>query len=335
MSCLNDIIRSLEYIHDNINNNLTLEECSKVALLAKPYYSKMFTFYIGETPMKYIQKQKLLYSAKSLFGSVKIVDIALDSGYHSHEAFTRAFKKEFGLSPLEYQRLHQIVIMSLEELNELECAFLFHSNDVYMRKGSDIFKGHEEIKNSLIEKGYINREKMEWTIEGKQLSEKLYFNSTSAILQSYKTSNNSEECYQFTRKIVKISRLLFFKLAYELYENGFTSGMEIGSCGSNCFKCKAFLATIEDDNDLRVEYVNEMREQGVYIDTDEVYCFGCMSSMRASFCDAGCPWKPCCKKHNASRCVVCDCYICENLNEMFRHLPDFKSNLERSCDKRE
>jgi hypothetical protein len=55
--------------------------------------------------------------------------------------------------------------------------------------------------------------------------------------------------------------------------------MEIGSCGSNCFECKAFLATIEDDNDLRIEYVNEMEKQGVNIKKDDVYCFGCKSNM--------------------------------------------------------
>jgi AraC-type DNA-binding domain-containing proteins len=297
MSCLNDIFRSVEYIQNNINNNLTVDECSKVALLAKPYYSKMFSFYIGETPMKYIQKQKLLYSAKCLFGSKKIVDIAMDPGYQSHEAFTRAFKKEFGMSPTEYRSLNQTVVMPIDELNELECAFLFHSNEMYIRKGSDIFKGHKEIQKSLIEKGYIYGEKIEWSIEGKQLSEKYHYDCTCAILQSYKKLNDFEACYQYTKKIVNISRLLFFKLAYELYENGFTSGVEIGSCGSNCFECKAFLATIEDDDDLRMEYMNEMERQGVYIRKEDIYCFGCMSKMRASFCHTRCQRKPCCDKH--------------------------------------
>lgn len=211
MSCLNDIFRSIEYIQNNINKDLTVDECSKVALLAKPYYSKMFTFYIGETPMGYIQKQRLLNSAKYLFGSEKVVDIALNSGYQSHEAFTRAFKREFGMSPMEYRNLHLTVLMPIKELNELECAYLFHSNDVYIRKGSNIFKGHEEIQKSLIRKGYINEEQKEWTIEGKQLSEKYHYDCTSAILQSYKISNESEVCYQFTKKLVEISRLLFYK----------------------------------------------------------------------------------------------------------------------------
>lgn len=162
--------------------------------------------------MKYIQKQKLLNSAKCLFGNNKVVDIALDAGYQSHEAFTRAFRKEFGMSPIEYRNLNRTVIMTIEELNELECAFLFHSNEIYKRKGANIFKGHEEIQESLMNKGYIDREKKEWTIEGKQLSEKCSYDCTYAIMQSYKISNKSEACFQYTKKIVKISRLLFFKL---------------------------------------------------------------------------------------------------------------------------
>lgn len=50
---------------------------------------------------------------------------------------------------------------------------------------------------------------MEWSVEGKQLSEKYYYDCTSAILQSFNISNDSEACYQYTKKIVKISRLLF------------------------------------------------------------------------------------------------------------------------------
>lgn len=94
--------------------------------------------------------------------------------------------------------------------------------------------------------------------------------------------------------------------------------------------CKAFLATIEDDDDLRMEYVYELERQGVSIRKEDVYCFGCMSKMRAHFCHTGCPWKPCCDKHNVNRCIACDRYTSENLNELFQHLPDFKSNLEQS-----
>lgn len=51
--------------------------------------------------------------------------------------------------------------------------------------------------------------------------------------------------------------------------------MEIGSCGSNCFECKAFLATIEDDDDLRMEYIDEMKRKGINISKENAYCFGC------------------------------------------------------------
>lgn len=77
--------------------------------------------------------------------------------------------------------------------------------------------------------------------------------------------------------------------------------MEIGSCGSNCFQCKAFLATIEDDYVLN----------------------------RAPFCHTGCPWKPCCNKHKVSHCISCNEYICGNVNELFNHLPVFKNNLDK------
>lgn len=302
MSCLNDIFRSIEYIKNNIEEDLTLEQCSNVAGLSKPHYSNMFRFYIGETPKNYILKQKLLFSAYQLFGNDKIIDIALATGYQSHEAFTRAFKKEFGMTPSEYRELKKCLVAPIQDLNDIECAFLYHSASTYNRKGKDLFKGHKEIQKSLMEKGYINKEKMEWSLEGKQLSDKYYYDCTTAIFQTYKLTDNLDAIYQYTKKIINISRLLFYKFIYELYENGLITNIGIGSCGSNCFQCNAFLATIEDDDDLRINYVNEMKLQGVNIVEEEVYCFGCMSGTRANYCLLVCPWKPCCEKQEIIRC---------------------------------
>lgn len=54
MSCLNDIFRSIEYIHNNITKNITIDECSKVSALSKPYYSTMFSMYSYITHPQYI-----------------------------------------------------------------------------------------------------------------------------------------------------------------------------------------------------------------------------------------------------------------------------------------
>ncbi len=115
MSCLNDIFRSIEYIKNNIEEDLTLEQCSNVAGLSKLYYSNMFRFYIGETPKNHILRQKLLFSAYQLFGNDKIIDIALTTGYQSHEAFTRAFKKEFGMTPSEYRELKKCLVAPIQD----------------------------------------------------------------------------------------------------------------------------------------------------------------------------------------------------------------------------
>lgn len=277
MSCLNDIFHSIEYIKNNITENLTLEQCSRVAGLSKSYYSHMFHFYIGETPRNYILKQKLLFGAGQLFGSKKIVDIALDTGFQSHEAFTRSFKKQFGLTPSEYRDLKKCLLVPIQELNEVECAFLYHSNSVYVRKGKNLFEGHEEIQKSLIKKGYINKEKLEWSIEGKQLSDKYYYDCTTAILQNYRLTKDLEMIYQYTQKVISITHLLFYKMIYELYENGLITDVGIGKCGSNCFQCNTFLATIEDDDDLRQKYISTKKLQGVKLEKEEIYCFGCMS----------------------------------------------------------
>ncbi|MGZ8417238.1 MAG: helix-turn-helix domain-containing protein [Methyloceanibacter sp.] len=76
-----------------------MEELSRSAL------AERFTDLIGEPPMQYLTRWRLTLAAQALrTGSESIVRIAERSGYDSEAAFTRAFKREFGVPPTMWRK---------------------------------------------------------------------------------------------------------------------------------------------------------------------------------------------------------------------------------------
>ena len=94
-----------EYIEENILRNITLKELAVAAGYSPWHAARLFKVVIGKTPFDYIRALRLTKAALLLRDSdEKIIDIALDFIFNSHEGFTRAFSKEFGLPPRRYSQ---------------------------------------------------------------------------------------------------------------------------------------------------------------------------------------------------------------------------------------
>ncbi len=98
------IVRTMQdFIHLNFKEEITLKQLTKVANVSPSYGAKLFKELTGISPYKYIKKYRLTQAAKMLRDSdKKVIDVALDFVFDSHEGFTRAFSKEFGLPPKKY-----------------------------------------------------------------------------------------------------------------------------------------------------------------------------------------------------------------------------------------
>ncbi|HEX3021196.1 MAG TPA: AraC family transcriptional regulator [Lachnospiraceae bacterium] len=97
--------RMQEYIEEHIGDVITLKELSEAAGYSPWHSDRVFRDIIGKTPFEYIRLLRLTHAAKVLRdGKPKVIDVALDYVFDSHEGFTRAFSKEFGLSPKKYSK---------------------------------------------------------------------------------------------------------------------------------------------------------------------------------------------------------------------------------------
>ena len=97
--------RALALLHGKSRHRWTVEELAREVALSRSAFAERFVDMIGEPPMQYLTRWRLALAARALRTSFDgIARIAERSGYESEAAFTRAFKREFGVPPSAWRR---------------------------------------------------------------------------------------------------------------------------------------------------------------------------------------------------------------------------------------
>lgn len=92
--------RAIEYIENNLCEKTNYEKIAQIACSSVYHFQRMFTFMTGLTLCEYIRRRKMTMAAFELQNSdIRIIDLALNYGYESPEAFTRAFQSLHGITP--------------------------------------------------------------------------------------------------------------------------------------------------------------------------------------------------------------------------------------------
>jgi AraC family transcriptional regulator len=99
----------LEHIDGHLDGDLTVDRLSGIAAFSKYHFHRQFSELFGISVYKYVQLVRLKRASYELAfrDQSRIIDIALTSGYESHEAFSRAFKKAVGQTPSEFREQPQ------------------------------------------------------------------------------------------------------------------------------------------------------------------------------------------------------------------------------------
>ncbi len=95
----------LQHIQAHLDRPLSLEELATIACLSPHHFHRVFRGMIGEPLMGHVRRLRLERAAYHLkFTHRPVVDLALEAGYDSHEAFCRAFRAHFDRTPTHYRR---------------------------------------------------------------------------------------------------------------------------------------------------------------------------------------------------------------------------------------
>jgi len=97
---MNPVGKALWYIESHFADDISLGEVAAVAGVSRYHVTRAFGEATGLSVMRYVRGRRLSEAAKALCnGAPDILSVALDAGYGSHEAFTRAFRDQFGQAP--------------------------------------------------------------------------------------------------------------------------------------------------------------------------------------------------------------------------------------------
>jgi AraC family transcriptional regulator len=97
---MNPVGKAIWFIESHFASEITLEEVADVAGVSRYHLTRAFGDSTGRSLMRYVRGRRLTEAARALAGgATDILSVALDAGYGSHEAFTRAFREQFDLTP--------------------------------------------------------------------------------------------------------------------------------------------------------------------------------------------------------------------------------------------
>lgn len=113
---VNPASKALWHIETNFGNELTLDDIAQAAGVSRFHLARVFETRMGRSVMGYVRARRLSIAARQLAaGAPDILAVALDAGYGSHEAFTRAFTAAFGITPEAAREGGTVTNLDLQE----------------------------------------------------------------------------------------------------------------------------------------------------------------------------------------------------------------------------
>jgi AraC family transcriptional regulator len=95
--------RVLEYVHAHLGDALDIRGMASAASLSRFHFARAFKASTGQTPYQYISAKRLAQAKVLLAQNQQIAEIALALNFSSQANFTRAFRREFGITPGRYR----------------------------------------------------------------------------------------------------------------------------------------------------------------------------------------------------------------------------------------
>lgn len=103
------VVHAKQYIHNNITNNLKIENIAREINLSASYFAIYFKNKTHINLRDYILNEKMEYARKALLDSdASVTDIAYKTGYRDYRSFSRAFKNIHGVTPSDFQAKHSM-----------------------------------------------------------------------------------------------------------------------------------------------------------------------------------------------------------------------------------
>lgn len=121
------ILRALAFMEDHIHDPIDVAAVAAAAGYSLYHFCRVFSTHTRHTPYDYLMRRRMTQAAAVIIQSDrKIIDIALDFQFESHEGFTRAFGRMFGCAPTDARQqeyvsgLRRLPRLTIDHLRQLQ-----------------------------------------------------------------------------------------------------------------------------------------------------------------------------------------------------------------------
>src|SRR6201990_2117245 len=124
---MNPAQKALWFIESHLAGALTLDGVAAIAGVSRFHMVRAFAAATGLSVMRYVRARRLSEAARALAGGAPdILNLALEADYGSHEAFTRAFRDHFGVTPEAVRAARSLDALKLQEPIMMDSSALDH-----------------------------------------------------------------------------------------------------------------------------------------------------------------------------------------------------------------
>ncbi|MEN0062227.1 MAG: AraC family transcriptional regulator [Myxococcota bacterium] len=98
------VAQVLQQVQGNLDHPWDLDQMATVSGYERHHLAHLFSEIVGEPPTRYLRRLRLERAAYDLMSELPVGDSAYRAGYASGEAFSRAFKRQFGIAPASFRK---------------------------------------------------------------------------------------------------------------------------------------------------------------------------------------------------------------------------------------
>ena len=127
MDCIQSIQKAINYMEENILENINYEDVAKQVYMSNYHFHRLFSMVTGITANDYIRKRRLSMAGQEIsMSNSKVIDISMKYGYDSPESFSKAFVRFHGITPKEAKRSG----MQLKSFNRLVIKIILEGGTI-------------------------------------------------------------------------------------------------------------------------------------------------------------------------------------------------------------
>ena len=115
----------MQYIETHLTEKLSLSSIAEYAGYSEYHFSRLFHEKMQCSVMDYVRKRRLYKAAENILEGKRIVDVAYEFDWQSHNSFTRAFKSEYGVPPSLLRAMHMVLAeggRKMEQITLKNCS---------------------------------------------------------------------------------------------------------------------------------------------------------------------------------------------------------------------